>query len=76
MMLYKNTKVNVYSPDVDTDFFDVVACVLQGDNFGLYLFIICLDNVLRISIDLMKKMADDTLHFIYIYIKTRVIRKF
>ena len=30
MMLYKNTKVKVRSPDGDTDF-DIVAGVLQGD---------------------------------------------
>ena len=31
MMLYKNTKVKVRSPDGDTDYFDIVAGVLQGD---------------------------------------------
>ena len=31
MMLYKNTKVNVCSPDGDIDYFDMVAGVLQGD---------------------------------------------
>ena len=29
MMLYKNTKVKLHSPDGDTDFFDIVAGVLQ-----------------------------------------------
>ena len=28
MMLYKNTKIIVYSPDGDTNFFDIVAGVL------------------------------------------------
>ena len=28
MMLYKNTKVKVRSPDGDTDYFDIVAVVL------------------------------------------------
>ena len=28
MMLYKNKKVNVHSPDGDIDFFDIVASVL------------------------------------------------
>ena len=46
MMLYKNMKVKVCSPDGDTDFFDIVAGVLQGDTVALYLFIICLDYVL------------------------------
>ena len=49
-ILYKNTKVKVRSPDGDTDYFDIVAGVLQG-----YLFIICLDYVLKTSIDLMKE---------------------
>ena len=43
MMLYKNMKVKVYSPDGDTAFFDIVASVLQGDTLAPYLFIICLD---------------------------------
>ena len=53
-MLYKNTKVKVLSPDGDTDYFDTVADVLQGDTLAPYLFIICLDYVLRTSIDKMK----------------------
>ena len=31
MMLYKSAKINVRSPDGDTDFFNIVAGVLQGD---------------------------------------------
>ena len=54
MMLCKNTKVKVRSPDGDTDYFEIVAGVLQGDTLAPYLFIICLDFVLRISIDKMK----------------------
>ena len=34
MMLYKNTKVKVHSPDGDTVYFDIVAGVLQGDTFA------------------------------------------
>ena len=37
--------------DGDTEYFDIVAGVLQGDTLALYLFIICLDYVLRTSID-------------------------
>ena len=55
MMIHKNVKVKVHSPDGDTDFFDIVAGVLQGDTLAPYLFIICQDYVLRISTDLMKK---------------------
>ena len=54
MMLYRNRKVKVRSPDGDTDYFDIVAGVLQGDTLAPYLFIICLDYVLRTSIDKIK----------------------
>ena len=39
---------------METDYFDIVAGVLQGDTLAPYLFIICLDYVLRTSIDKMK----------------------
>ena len=55
MMLYRNTKVKVCSPDDDTDYFNIVAGVLQGDTLAPYFFIICLDYVLRTSIDKMKE---------------------
>ena len=54
MMLYRNTKVKVCSPDGDTDYFDIVAGVLQGDTLATYLFTICLDYKLTTSIDKMK----------------------
>ena len=47
--------MKVCSPDGDTDYFDIVAGVLQGDTLALYLFIICLDYVLRTSIDKIKE---------------------
>ena len=40
---------------METDFFDIVAGVLQGNTLAPYLFIICLDYVLRKSIDLMEE---------------------
>ena len=55
MMLYKNTKVKGRTPDGDTDFFDIVAGVLQGDTLAPYLFIIALDYVLRKLRDLVKE---------------------
>ena len=55
MMLYRNTKVKVRSTNGDTDYFDIVAGVLQRDTLALYLFIICLVYVLRISIDKIKE---------------------
>ena len=54
-VLYRNTKVKVRSPDGDTEYFDIVAGVLQGDTLAPYLFIICLDYVLRTSIDKIKE---------------------
>ena len=54
MMLYKNMKVKVYSPDGDSDFFDIVAGILRGNTLASYLLIICLDYILKMSIDLMK----------------------
>ena len=51
MILYKNTKVKVRSLGGDIDYFDIVAGVLQGDTLTPYVFIICLDNVLRTSMD-------------------------
>ena len=45
MMLYKNTKVNVCSPDGYNGYFDVVAGVHQGDILALGLFIICLERL-------------------------------
>ena len=55
MMPYRNTKVKVRSSDGDTDYFDRVAGVLQGYTPVPYLFIICLDYVLRTSIDKIKE---------------------
>ena len=47
--------MKVRSPDRDTDYFDIVAGVLQGDTLAPYLFIICLDYELRKSIDKIKE---------------------
>ena len=54
MMLYTNTKVKVRSLDGDTDYFNIVAGLLQRDTSAPYLFIICLD-VFRTSIDKIKE---------------------
>ena len=55
MMLYKNAKVKVHSLDEHTDYFGIVAGVLQGDTLAPYPFIICRDYVLRTSIDFKKE---------------------
>ena len=54
-ILYRNTKVKVRSSDGDTEYFDMVAGVLQGDTLAPYLFIICLDYVLRTLIDKIRE---------------------
>ena len=43
--------MKVHSPDEETDYFDIVAGVLQGNTLAPYLFIIIIRQVLRTSID-------------------------
>ena len=45
-MVNKKMKAMVLLLHGDTDFFNTVARVLQGDTLALYLLIICLDYVL------------------------------
>ena len=45
-------KLKVRSPQEDE--FDIVLGMLQGDTLALYLFIICLDYVAKMSNDIMK----------------------
>ena len=51
LMLYKNNRFMVRSPDGDTPFFDITTGVLQGDTLAPFLFIICLDYILKQSLD-------------------------
>ena len=53
MRFYKGTKAMLR--DGNTDFFNIVTGVLQGDTLAPFLFIISLDYVLQISIDLKKE---------------------
>ena len=57
MMLYKNTRAKVRSPDGDTGFLDILAGVLQGDTLAPFIFIICLDYDLRTSVDKIKHLG-------------------
>ena len=43
MILNRKSKVKVRSRDGDTDYFDIVAGVVQVDTLVPYLFIVCLD---------------------------------
>ena len=54
-MLYRNNKIKDSSPKGDTDNFDIEAGVLQGNTLTPYLFIICLNYVLRQSIYKIKE---------------------
>ena len=55
MILYRNTKVKVRSPNGDTDYFDIVAGVPQKDTLVPYLFIIRLGYMFRTSIDKIRE---------------------
>ena len=57
MMLYKNTKAVVQSPDRDTDLFVALVEVLQGDTLALFLSILLLDFVLQISVDPLNEIG-------------------
>ena len=57
MMLYMNTKCLIRTDEGDTDIFDIIAGVLQGDTLAPYIFIICLDYVLRNSLDLHNNLG-------------------
>ena len=57
MMLYKNTRAEVRSPDGHTDFLDILAGVLQGDTLAPFIFIICLDYVLCTSVDKIEHLG-------------------
>ena len=48
-VLYTNTESQVLSPDGDTDFFEILAGVLQGDTLAPFLFVIALDYAMRIA---------------------------
>ena len=47
--------MKLHSPDGDTEYFDIVAGVLQGDMLTPYVFIICLEYLLRTSIDKIRE---------------------
>ena len=54
-MLYKNAKAMVRSADGNIDFLNLVTGILLGDTLSSYLFIICLNCLLRTSIDIIKE---------------------
>ena len=46
-VMYSNTTAQVLSPNGYTEFFKILAGVLQGDTLAPYLFTIALDYVMR-----------------------------
>ena len=46
-IMYTDTQAKVLSPDGETDYFEILAGVLQGDTLAPYLFIIAIDYVMR-----------------------------
>ena len=50
MHTYKNTRAKVVTPDGDTDYFDILAGVLQGDTLAPFLFAIVIDYCMRMAI--------------------------
>ena len=59
MILYRKTEAKVRSPNGDTDYFVIVAGVLQGDTLAPYLLIICQDYVLRTLINKIKENGSE-----------------
>ena len=59
--LYEGTRARVVSPDGETDYFDVLAGVLQGDTLAPYLFAIVVDYLMRKAISGMEEELGFTL---------------
>ena len=49
--LYMDTRARILSPDGETEFFKILAGVLQGDTLAPYLFIIVIDYIMRLTIE-------------------------
>ena len=50
-LLYTGTKTKVLLPDGETEFFEVLAGVLQGDTLAPYIFAIMIDYAMRPTTD-------------------------
>ena len=46
-LMYSNTRARVLTPEGETEFFNIIAGVLQGDTLAPLLFVIVLDYVMR-----------------------------
>ena len=61
-LMYEGTQARVITPDGETEFFSILAGVLQGGTLGLYLFAIILDHGMRKAIGGKKEELGFTLH--------------
>ena len=59
---YNSLRAKVVSPDGDTEYFDILAGVMQGDTLAPFLFVIVLDYALRKAIDGKESELGFTLH--------------
>ena len=59
---YNTLRAKVVSPDGDTDYFKIMAGVMQGDTLAPFLFVIVLDYALRSAIDGKESELGFTLH--------------
>ena len=47
---YENTKVRVLTPEGETQYFDIIAGVLQGDTLAPHLLIIVINHIMRLAV--------------------------
>ena len=50
-ILYNNTRAKILSPDGETEYFEIIAGVLQGDTLAPYLFAIVLDYAMMMALN-------------------------
>ena len=54
-LMYQDTRAKVVTPDGDTEMFEILAGILQGDTLAPFLFVIVLDYALRNAINGMEE---------------------
>ena len=59
---YNTLRAKVVSPDGDTDYFKILAGVMQGDTLAPFLFVVVLDYALRKAINGKETDLGFTLH--------------
>ena len=60
--LYEGTRAKVLSPDGETEYFNILAGVLQGDTLAPFLFAIVIDYVMRKAVNGKEAELGFTLH--------------